>query len=254
MSDARSEHEDDDNDEREIKGQDQVAEIDENPEALGGDGVGHGSADADGGEHHDVVREPEHDLREAFHRAHDRPAFLADGGDGEREEHAERDDLEHVAAHHRVDDAGGEGVDEGFDERFRMGLADGLDDVGVRGGESDADAGPGEIDDGEADEQRGGGDDLEVDESFCAHPSDFFQRRRAGDPDHDGGEDQGRDDRLDEIKEDVAQEIHGVPPVGPEVAENATDDETDENLGGEGRAIPRAGRKGGGGRGSHRRR
>src|SRR5205085_11700868 len=159
---------------REIQRQDQVTEIDENAEALGGNGVGHGRADADGGEHHDVVSELEHDLGETFHCAHDRPAFLADGGEGEREEDAERDDLENVAAHHGVDDAGGESVDDGFDKRFGMGLPDGLDDVGVGSRKSDADAGPGEVDDGQADEQRGGGDDLEINQRFRAHASDFF--------------------------------------------------------------------------------
>ena len=139
--DHSAENEDDENDEGEIQGEDQVSEIDENAEALGGDGVGHGRADADGGEHHDVVGELEHDLGETFHRADDGPAGVADGGEGEREENAERDDLENVAAHHGVDDAGGEGVDDGFDKRFGMGLPDGLDDVGVGGGEGDADAG-----------------------------------------------------------------------------------------------------------------
>src|SRR5438045_6757217 len=120
-------------DEGEVQGQDQVPEIDENAEALGGDGVGHGGADAYGGEHHDVVGELEHDLGETFHRADDGPAGVADGGEGEREEDAERDDLENVAAHHGVDDAGGESVDDGFDEGCRVGRADGLDDVGVAG-------------------------------------------------------------------------------------------------------------------------
>jgi hypothetical protein len=164
--------------------------------------------------------------------------FLADGGDGEREEHAERDDLENVAAHHRVDDAGGEGVDDSLDQRLRMRLRDGLDDVGVRGGEGNADAGPGEVDDGQPDEERRGGDDLEVDERFRAHASDLFQRAAAGDPDDDGGENQRRDDGLDEVQEDVAQEVNGVPPIGPEVANGAADDEADEDLGGKGRTIP----------------
>src|SRR5205814_4918137 len=167
--DDNAEDKDDDNDEREIKRQDQVTEIDENAEPLSGDGVSHGRADADGGAHHDVVSELEHDLGEAFHCAHDRPAFLADGGDGEREEDAERNDLENVAAHHGVDDAGGEGVDDSFDERFRMSLPDGLDDVRVSGGEGDTDAGLSEIDDGQTDEESGRGDDLEIDEGFRAH-------------------------------------------------------------------------------------
>src|SRR5205814_8080954 len=118
--DDNAEDKDDDNDEREIKRQDQVTEIDENAEPLSGDGVSHGRADADGGEHHDVVSELEHDLGETFHRADDGPADVAEGGEGEREEHAEHNYLKNGAAHHGVDDAGGEGVDDGFDEGLGM--------------------------------------------------------------------------------------------------------------------------------------
>src|SRR5205085_4684276 len=139
-----------------------------------------GGADADRGEHHDVVGKLEHDLGEAFHRADDGPAGVADGGEGEREEDTERDDLENVAAHHGVDNAGREGVDDGFDEGFRMGRADGLDDIGVAGGESDAAAGFGEVHNREPDKERGGGDDFEIDERFRAHATAFFQRPGAG--------------------------------------------------------------------------
>src|ERR1700674_5053711 len=114
--------------------------------------------------------------------------------------------------------------------------------VGAAGGERHADSRLGEIYHGQADEERGRGDDLEIDESFRAHASYFFQRAAAGNPDDDGGEDERRDDRFDEVKEDVAQEVNGVPPVGPEIADDAADNEANEDLGGERRAIPGAAR------------
>src|SRR5205814_10082512 len=172
-------------------------------------------------------------------RGDERPAGVGDGGEGGGEEHAEHNDLKNVAAHHGVDDTGGEGVDDRLDERLGMSRADGFNDVGVTGGKSDAAAGLGEVNDGEPDEERGGRDDFEVDERFRAHAPDFFQRAAAGDPDDDGGENQRRDDGLDEVEEDVAQEVNGVPPIGPEIADRAADDEADEDLGGEGRAAQR---------------
>ena len=58
----------------------------------------------------------------------------------------------------------------------------------------------------------------------------FRQRAAAGDPDDDGRENQRRDDRFDQVKEDVAQKINRVPPIRPEPADHAADDQADHDL------------------------
>ena len=112
----------------------------------------HRCADADRREHHHVVRKLEHDLRQTFHRAHDRLTFFANSGNRERKQHAERDNLQNVAAHHRVDDARRKNVDDCLDQTLGVRFSDRFDDVDLAGSQSDARARFREIDNRESDE------------------------------------------------------------------------------------------------------
>ena len=88
--------------------------------------MSHRRADPDRRKQHHVICELEHDLRQAVHRADNWFAFFANGCNGEREEHAERDDLQYIATHHSLDHARGENVHDRFNESLWMSLADGL--------------------------------------------------------------------------------------------------------------------------------
>src|SRR5207253_8915019 len=80
--------------------------------------------------------------------------------------------------------------------------------------------------------------DLEIQQRLCAHAPDLLQVAAAGNPDHQRRKDQGRDDRLDQIKEDVAEEINVISPLRAEVSNHAADNQTNQNLSGQRRSIP----------------
>ena len=208
----------DENDQRDVKREDQIAEVHQHARALRADGMSHRRADPERREHHNVIGELEHDLRKTFHRADHRPSFFADGRYGQREDHGEDNDLKHIAVHHRFDHARRKNVHKRFDPGLGMRLSDRFDDVDVAGSERYADAWPGEIDDRQSNEKRRGGDDLEINQRFDSHASDFSKRAGAGDSDDNGRENQRRDDRLDQVDENVAQEINLVSPIGSQPA------------------------------------
>ncbi len=166
-----------------------------------------------------------------------------DRRDGHGKEDREGDDLEHIAARHAVDHACRKNVDDSFEERLRMGVRDGVDDVVRPGHQFHAHAGLGEVDHGQTDEKCGRGCDLEVDDRLQPHSTDFFQVPRARDPRDNGRENQWGDDCLDQVEEDIAEEIDLVSPIGPEPADETADDETDQDLDGQRWTIP-AGRRG----------
>src|SRR5260370_16382312 len=213
--------------------------MDQHAWSLRANRVRHRRAHTDWRKHHHVVCELEHDLRKTVHRAHDRFPFFANCGHGEREQHTESDDLENVAAYHRVDHARRKRVHNRFDQRFGMALLDRLDDVDVAGRESYASSGLSEIHNRKSDEQRRGGDDLEINQRFDSHPSDLFQCAGTGDADHDGGDNQRRDDRLDQLDENVAQEITFVAPIGLQPSDQCADDQANHDLRRQRWTVPR---------------
>ena len=70
---------------------------------------------------HDDVRELEHRLGDRLAPDDHRPALLADHAERDAEEDAEDDDLEHVAARHRVEHRFGEDVEKDLVPRLRLG-------------------------------------------------------------------------------------------------------------------------------------
>ena len=148
--------------------------------------MGHRCANADWREHHDIVRKLKHHLGKALHRANNRFPYFTNRRYRDREEHAERHDLQNVAANHRFNDAGRKRVDDRFDQGLRMRLLDRFDNGCVCCIESHPDARFGEIHDRQADEQRGRGDDLEIDQRLNSHAPDLLQGTGTRDSDHDG--------------------------------------------------------------------
>src|SRR5437867_11302038 len=109
-------------------------------------------------------------------------------------------------------------MDDRFDQSLWVALLDRLNYVGAGSRESYACPRLCEIDDSQADEQRCCSDDLEIDECFHAHSFYLSQCTCACDSNHDGREHQRCDDGFDQVNEDVAQKINGVPPIGHEPA------------------------------------
>ena len=61
----------------------------------------------------------------------------------------------------------------------------------------------------EADDQREGGDDLEVEQRLGADAADLLHVADAGDAGDDGAEDDRGDHHLDQLDEAIAQRLHG---------------------------------------------
>ena len=100
--DARPESDGEEDDEAEddessVEGEDEFAEVEEDAEAAVTDGIGHGGADAKGGEFHDEADKLEHDLGEGFAEAEHGGAVAALGlGEGDGEQDREADDLKDI--------------------------------------------------------------------------------------------------------------------------------------------------------------
>ena len=125
-----------------------------------------------------------------------------------------------------------------FDQSFRLGLPDHFDDVDVTGRESHAGARLRKIHNRQSDEKCRGRDDLEINERFDSHSADLFQGAPARDADDDGRENQRRDDRLDQVNEDVAEKINFVAPAGLQPSDQRADNQADHDLGRQRWAIP----------------
>ena len=92
---------------------------------------------------------------------------------------------------------------------FSTALASSFVDVGVEAG-----ARLDDLADEDADEQRDGGDHLEVDQRLQADATDLLQVADRGDAVHDGAEDDRRDHHLDQRDEGVAQPLDRLAPFG----------------------------------------
>src|SRR5439155_8665496 len=87
-----------------------------------------------------------------------------------------------------------------------------------------------EVDDDEPDDQRDGADDLEVQQREAAGLADLLHVLHTGDADDDGAEDDRRDDHLDQLDERVAERLHRLAGLRPEVAEDHADDDRGDDL------------------------
>jgi hypothetical protein len=83
-------------------------------------------------------------------------------------------------------------------------------ELGVERGRVDVEAGArlDQVGHDQADGQREGRDDLEVEQGLAADAADFLHVLHAGDTGDDGTEDHRRDDHLDQFDEAVSQGLH----------------------------------------------
>ena len=155
--------------------------------------------------------------------------FGADRGARHAEEEGEDDDLQHFAARHGVDDAGREGV---FENLGKAGAG-----LGEAGGcaflQLHADSRLDQIHGAQADEERDGGDDFEIENGFAADAAHGLHVARAGDAGDQRAEEQRRDDRFDQAQEDGAQDGEGDRLFRKQNAEDDSRDESDHDPRGE---------------------
>ncbi|MNR17829.1 hypothetical protein D3C85_1345160 [compost metagenome] len=82
----------------------------------------------------------------------------------------------------------------------------------------------------QADQQREGRDDLEIQQGDAAHPAHLLHVAHAGDAGHHGTEDDRADDHLDQLDEGVAQRLHLHACVGPDMAQQDAHGNREQHL------------------------
>src|SRR5216683_1375126 len=129
----------------------------------------------------DDVGELEHCFGEAFREGEHRAALrFGNESEGHGEEDAEDDDLQDLVLGNGFGDVFGEDVDDELCGSVRGGV----ERFGSGGGrEADAFAGAADVDGGETDEQRDGGDDFEIDQGLEAETADALEVSMACDAD-----------------------------------------------------------------------
>ena len=92
----------------------------EGVEALLGEDLGDQAEDADRGDAHQQHHQPHDHLVEVLEEPEGALPRLAGQRHRQAEEHGEDDDLQHVAIGHGLDGVGGEDLDQGLRERWRL--------------------------------------------------------------------------------------------------------------------------------------
>ena len=218
---------------------DQLAEREQDAEALRADGGRHRRKDAHWREHHDVVGEAEHDLRGALEHIQHRLALGADRRHRNTEEGREYDHLQDVAARHGVDDRGREQVQEDVPPVL-LALHEAGGGRRVRANrQRHARAGLEDVDEDEAEEQGDRRRDFEVDDRLQSDAAHRLQIAGPGDADDQRGEHERRDDHLDHAQERVGQRLHADAERWPEIADGNPEHQPGDDLRGDAAALRR---------------
>src|ERR1043166_1152021 len=96
----------------------------------------------------------------------------------------------------------------------------------------------GQVNDAESNEECDGGNDFEVEQRLQTHAANFFQVAGAGNAVDQRGENKWRNDRLDEVEENISEEVNVVAPDGLHVTKQTAQHEADQDLRGQRRQIP----------------
>jgi hypothetical protein len=225
-----------------IEGHDELEQVPQRAETIGTDGEGHCPEGADRSDPHDDADDAEEDLAGIVDGAGDAGTDSAEAGYGKAGEDSDQQDLKEVAL--------GEGVHEGIrddrhemrDDAFLLGAADIAGHVlGVERRDIDIESAARLNDsaDEEADGQRDGRDDLEIEQRLDADAADFLEIAHRGDAVHDGAEDHRCDHHLDERDESIAERLHRLPGARIPVTEHDADGNRDKHLHVE-NGVPRA--------------
>ena len=194
--------------------------------------IGHGAEGAERGGLHDDGDDAEHRIGEIVDQFAHALAALAQRHQREAEQDGEQQHLQDVAFGEGADHAVGNDVEYEVD-RLLLGrlLGEGRHRRRVGLG-ADAAADLEQVADDEADHQREGRDDFEIEQRLDADAADFLGALDMRDAGDHGAEDDRRDHHLDQLDEAVAERLD--PIVGGDLrvepAENAADQNGGENL------------------------
>ena len=159
-------------------------------------------------------------MRNLLDEIEHRLALVTRGGQRKAEQDGDQQHLQDVALGKGVDEGVGNDVEDELDRRLGVGLGgEAFDGLGVQRGKIGIEAGArlGHVGHHQADHQRKGGYDLEVEQRLAAHPADFLHVLHAGDAVHHGAEDHRGDDHFDEFDETVAEGLEIDPHLGLEI-------------------------------------
>ena len=160
-------------------------------------------------------------MRELIDDSDKRFPLLAEVQQGQPEQHREKEHLQNLAFGERVHDRGRNDVQEKVDRAQMLSIGGvGCHDLGIKRGRIgvDAHAGLEHVDHDEANHQREGRDDLEIDERPDTNPADVLHVAHLCDAHHHCRKDDGRDEHADQLDETVTQGPHGRAGAGPEVS------------------------------------
>src|ERR1017187_7206874 len=233
----RSEHHHHEDKERGVHGQDQLAQAKQHAQSFAPHRDRQRGANAQRRQDHHVARVAEHDLGQRGTELDYRLRLGAHGRAGGTEQESENYDLEGVVASHGIDDAGGDNVLQqriqigrrGWNGRFGRGALDG-----------NAHSGANQVHGAQAQEQRGGGDDFEIDDGFGADAAHALQVAAAGHARHQRAEQQGRDDGADQAEENVGHRPQLLGGSRRDDAESHARRHSDENPRGERNPLHRS--------------
>ncbi len=170
-----------------------------------------------------LIDELEHDRRSLLAELRERDAEQAGEEEhreqlvrGERADHTARDDAEQEVHCVRQLRAAGLRLDRTRVECGRVDIETSprLEDVG----------------DHQAEDEREGGHDLEVEDRLETDPPDRLDVADLGDAGHHDTEDERRDHHLDELDESVPERFQIGAEAGPEMADGDAGDNSDEHL------------------------
>ena len=229
----QAEHDEDEHEAGQVERAHQLAERDQRADAVLADRERHRAERADRRDLHDEADDREQHVRHLLDPVEHQRAAAAEPVQREAEQHREQQHLQDLALGERVDDGGGDDVEQEIGRALHLaGLRVGGDALGVERRRVDVHPAPGcttlTID--EADDQRERADDLEVEQRVAAGLADLLHVLHAGDADDDRAEDDRRDDHLDQLDEAVAERLHRRAGLGKEVAEQNADDDRDDHL------------------------
>ncbi len=176
---------------------------------------------------HHQVGELEHRFREAFRENQHRPTlYFGNQNESHREEHAEHNNLQHLAFRDGFRNV----LRKNIGEELRRGVWRNIQGLRRRGRRQvNAFAGAADMNGRVTDQHRERGNNFKIDERLDAETPDFFQIRVARDANDENAEKQWRDDDFDEAKKNRAENLQVDCDGRPIVAKFSARKKADEN-------------------------
>ena len=229
---------------RDVEDRDQAEQVAQRRRSEPADREGHRAERAEGGGLHDDADHAEDRVAGLVDDVAQLGALVAHRHQREAEEDGEQQHLQDVAPGEGADDRVGDDVDHEVDRLLRLCLLHVGRDRGGIGLAGQPAADIDEVADDQADHEREGRDDLEIDQRLHADAADLARVLDVADAGDDGAEDDRCDHHPDQADEAVAQRLH--PVVGREVREQPAGQDAqyqrEQHLDVE-HAIPRPGRR-----------